>query len=246
MMVRARPVLPAGDARTASSSCCCAAERPARGRRGRRRGLRRAGRRAAVDHARAGLDPRQRDRHLTPHQDAGPGRRTRADADILVAAAGVPAPDHRRHDQAGRHRDRRRRASHGRRARRRRGFDEAVEVAGAITPVPGGVGPDDGRDAAGQHRAGRRGRRRSSQDDHRDRRPSGRRSSPAAQFAVTGEIVPPRSAGRRRDHASTRVALVGYVDAANVTDNPTASRAHVAGGGRGGRRGRRASSRRCS
>ena len=43
-------------------------------------------------------------------------------------------------------------------------FDSAKEVAGAITPVPGGVGPDDPRDAAGEHdgggRAGRRPRLR--------------------------------------------------------------------------------------
>jgi methylenetetrahydrofolate reductase (NADH) len=47
----------------------------------------------------------------------------------------------------------------------------------------------------------------------------------AGQFAVTGEIVPPRSAdgGSVTEHAR---GLVGYVDAANVTDNPTAS-AHM-------------------
>ena len=33
-------------------------------------------------------------------------------------------------------------------------FAPAVEVAGLITPVPGGVGPDDDRDAAAQHAAG--------------------------------------------------------------------------------------------
>jgi methylenetetrahydrofolate reductase (NADPH) len=45
------------------------------------------------------------------------------------------------------------------------------------------------------------------------------------QFAVTGEIVPPRAASSAsiRQHAR---ALVGYVDAVNVTDNPTAS-AHM-------------------
>jgi 5,10-methylenetetrahydrofolate reductase len=44
-------------------------------------------------------------------------------------------------------------------------------------------------------------------------------------FAVTGEIVPPRGASGDAigDHAR---GLVGYVDAANVTDNPTAS-AHM-------------------
>ncbi len=44
-------------------------------------------------------------------------------------------------------------------------------------------------------------------------------------FAVTAEVVPPRSAdgGAVTEHAR---GLVGYVDAANVTDNPTAS-AHM-------------------
>jgi methylenetetrahydrofolate reductase (NADH) len=48
----------------------------------------------------------------------------------------------------------------------------------------------------------------------------------SAGFAVTGEIVPPRGASGEAigDHAR---GLVGYVDAANVTDNPTAS-AHMA------------------
>jgi methylenetetrahydrofolate reductase (NADPH) len=47
----------------------------------------------------------------------------------------------------------------------------------------------------------------------------------AGRFAVTGEIVPPRgaSADSVLDHAR---ALVGSVDAVNVTDNPTAS-AHM-------------------
>ena len=47
----------------------------------------------------------------------------------------------------------------------------------------------------------------------------------SGRFAVTGEVVPPRSADGAgvTEHAR---ALVGYVDAANVTDNPTAS-AHM-------------------
>jgi methylenetetrahydrofolate reductase (NADPH) len=44
-------------------------------------------------------------------------------------------------------------------------------------------------------------------------------------FAVTGEIVPPRSADGTAVTEHAR-GLVGYVDAANVTDNPTAS-AHM-------------------
>jgi len=47
----------------------------------------------------------------------------------------------------------------------------------------------------------------------------------AGTFAVTGEIVPPRSASSAGISAHAR-GLVGYVDAVNVTDNPTAS-AHM-------------------
>jgi methylenetetrahydrofolate reductase (NADPH) len=45
------------------------------------------------------------------------------------------------------------------------------------------------------------------------------------QFAVTGEIVPPRSGSGASVTEHAR-ALVGSIDAANVTDNPTAS-AHM-------------------
>lgn len=47
----------------------------------------------------------------------------------------------------------------------------------------------------------------------------------SGRFCVTGEVVPPRSGdgASLTEHAR---ALVGYVDAANVTDNPTAS-AHM-------------------
>jgi methylenetetrahydrofolate reductase (NADH) len=47
----------------------------------------------------------------------------------------------------------------------------------------------------------------------------------SGRFAVTGEIVPPRSVDADVVTARAR-GLVGYVDAANVTDNPTAS-AHM-------------------
>jgi 5,10-methylenetetrahydrofolate reductase len=47
----------------------------------------------------------------------------------------------------------------------------------------------------------------------------------AGEFAVTGEIVPPRAASAEAIGVHAR-GLVGYVDAANVTDNPTAS-AHM-------------------
>jgi methylenetetrahydrofolate reductase (NADH) len=47
----------------------------------------------------------------------------------------------------------------------------------------------------------------------------------SGSFAVTGEIAPPRSANGASVTEHAR-GLVGYVDAANVTDNPTAS-AHL-------------------
>ncbi len=47
----------------------------------------------------------------------------------------------------------------------------------------------------------------------------------SGRFCVTAEVVPPRSADGSSVEAQAR-ALVGYADAANVTDNPTAS-AHM-------------------
>jgi 5,10-methylenetetrahydrofolate reductase len=47
----------------------------------------------------------------------------------------------------------------------------------------------------------------------------------SGRFCVTGEVVPPRSGDGAAITEQAR-ALVGYVDAANVTDNPTAS-AHM-------------------
>lgn len=44
----------------------------------------------------------------------------------------------------------------------------------------------------------------------------------SGRFCVTGEVVPPRSGDGAAVTEHAR-ALVGYVDAANVTDNPTAS-----------------------
>ena len=65
---------------------------------------------------------------------------------------GPPGNDPGRLDQAGRAGDRRRHQPHPRRGPERQGqpktrlvgdvaFQEALDVAGAITPVPGGVGP---------------------------------------------------------------------------------------------------------
>jgi methylenetetrahydrofolate reductase (NADPH) len=58
-------------------------------------------------------------------------------------------------------------------------------------------------------------------------RPGGRLGAllDAGTFCVTGEVVPPRSADPKPVVDQAR-ALAGYVDAANVTDNPTAS-AHM-------------------
>lgn len=47
----------------------------------------------------------------------------------------------------------------------------------------------------------------------------------SGRFCVTGEVVPPRSGDGAAVTEHAR-ALVGYIDAANVTDNPTAS-AHM-------------------
>lgn len=57
--------------------------------------------------------------------------------------------------------------------------------------------------------------------------PAGRLESIArpGRFAVTSEVVPPRSAGPRTVFLQAR-DLVGYADAVNVTDNPTAT-AHM-------------------
>ena len=68
-------------------------------------------------------------------------------ADILVAALGPAGIHSGRLGQAGRRGDRRRHQSDHRRGWARTGWSatsptsEAAEVAGAITPVPGGVGP---------------------------------------------------------------------------------------------------------
>ena len=62
-------------------------------------------------------------------------------ADVLVAAAGSPGPDRRRRDQARRRGDRRRHEPDRGGLRGDVDFEAAMEVAAAITPVPGGVGP---------------------------------------------------------------------------------------------------------
>ena len=76
-------------------------------------------------------------------------------ADVLVAAVGVPRPGHRGHGQAegavvidvGTNRTDEGLVGDV-------DFEAVKEMAGAITPVPGGVGPDDDRDAAGEHAEG--------------------------------------------------------------------------------------------
>ena len=143
-------------------------------------------------------------------------------ADILVAAAGVPQlitgdmvkPGATVVDVGVHRTDRRaRRRRAVRRGRRGRGRDHAGARRGRS---------DDDRDAAGEHRDGRRG------PGARDVSPTGRpagRAPATGGFAVTGEVVPPRCGDGRRSRRHAR-ALVGYVDAANVTDNPIAS-AHM-------------------
>ena len=97
-------------------------------------------------------------------------------------------------------------------------FDEAVEVAGAITPVPGGVGPMTvamllvNTVAAAEAQA--------YAVTSPSRRPA-RRAARRRRFVVTGEIVPPR-AGAGATVTEHARGLVGYVDAVNVTDNPAA------------------------
>ena len=149
---------------------------------------------------------------------------TRA-ADIVVAAAGVPAPDHAPTwikpgatvVDVGVHRtpdglDRRRAV---RRGRRGRGGDHA----GA-----GRRRTDDRRDAPGEHRAGRRAPGLRVTAPRRAAGPGARR---AAAF-VGHERDRPAARAASGSHRSrrTRVGLVGYVDAVNLTDNPTAS-AHM-------------------
>ena len=62
-------------------------------------------------------------------------------ADVLVAAVGKAGVVTRRDGQAGRDGDRRRHESHSTEGLRGDVDPAAVEVAGLITPVPGGVGP---------------------------------------------------------------------------------------------------------
>ena len=62
-------------------------------------------------------------------------------ADVLVAAVGPAGTDHAGDGQAGRGGRRRRDQPHRARARRATSTRQSAEVAGWLTPVPGGVGP---------------------------------------------------------------------------------------------------------
>ena len=62
-------------------------------------------------------------------------------ADIVVAAAGVAAPHHRRHGQAGRRGARRRHHPHRRRPRGRRRTPTSARSPAFLAPMPGGIGP---------------------------------------------------------------------------------------------------------
>ena len=124
-------------------------------------------------------------------------------------------------------------------------FDAGGRGRGRHHPRPRRRGTDDRRDAPREH-----GHRRRDAGLRRVSPTGGRR---AGRLLDAGEFVRHRRgraaplgerAPRSRDAAR---GLVGYVDAVNVTDNPTASRPHVAGGGRpirarGGRRADRSSS----
>jgi methylenetetrahydrofolate dehydrogenase (NADP+) / methenyltetrahydrofolate cyclohydrolase len=119
-----------------------------------------------------------RHRHDLPLEDAGPAGRRQA-ADILVAAIGRAGVRHPRLRQARRHGHRRRDqprdrprggrdALSGRARQRLADFERrgsivvgdvhpiGGEVAGALTPVPGRRRAADHRDAAEEHRGGRR------------------------------------------------------------------------------------------
>ena len=224
---------------------------PARGGGGLRRGVRRAGWCPAVDHARPGFDPRERHRHDDHMRRPGTSPRHTRNAPtssspprgpemitgemVKPGATVVDVGVHR--TEAGIVGDVL--------------FEEAAEVAGAITPVPGGVGPDDRRDAAREHRDRRRGG---------DVRPSGTRvtgrqrstrcrvasrAAGSGRFAVTAEVVPPRGriAGRGREAR----ALVGGLRGCGERDRqPAGVRAYVAVAGARVRRARRARADRCS
>ena len=63
------------------------------------------------------------------------------EADVLIAAVGRPGDRDRRHGARGRGGDRRGHQPHRRRPGGRRGLRAGGRAGGAITPVPGGVGP---------------------------------------------------------------------------------------------------------
>ncbi len=68
-------------------------------------------------------------------------------------------------------------------------FSEAVPVAGAITPVPGGVGPDDHRLPAAEHGSRRRDAQGAAGPGHRSGALTGRRSPTPKMGAPAGGIT---------------------------------------------------------
>ena len=120
-------------------------------------------------------------------------------ADIVVAAVGRRNMLTRRHGQAGRGRHRRRHEPRRRRqALRRRRLRGVREVAGWITPVPGGVGPMTRHDAARQHDRGRRARRPLNRRPRCTPNPPTRCSTSPAPAAPSPPSARPRGAGGRR------------------------------------------------
>ena len=135
---------------------------------------------------------------MLPREDRDLAAHTRR-ADILVAAAGVPKLVTADMVKPGRYRDRRRRAPH-----RATGWSatwrssEALEVAGAITPVPGGVGPMTAAMLLLEH-----GLPRPRSSPSSGERTGGRLEAlvRSRRFGVTCEVVPPARADAERSSA---------------------------------------------
>ena len=234
MMVRGEPDVPAGDAVRHRRA---AAAHPASSSKGQRSSwwatasssARRC--RSCWRRTRSAGTPRSRCCHMKTRDLATHTRR----ADILVAAAGVPEMITADMVKPG-------------------ATVIDVGVHRTATGLVGDVRVRRGGRGRRRHHAGARRRRA---DDGRDaaastpwRRPRRRRignvspsEAASPRILARGQLLRHRRGGaaalRRTARAVTEqaAALVGYVDAANVTDNPTASRAHV-GARRGGVRGR--------
>ena len=189
------------------------AGRRARGRRGRRRRplepLRQADGPAAAR--------RQRDRHDLPLAHPRPARASAAAPTSSSPPSAAPQMVERRLGQAGRDGHRRRHQPHGRRPRRRRRLRRRrAEVAGAITPVPGGVGPDDDRLPAAQHAEGRADGGRGGRLSVRAAAPRG--LAPARRRAVAVPRARCRSTGSRAGAHAAGARSAGRCSRSIVAD----------------------------